>query len=71
MLLVALVGFWPAMVWHGAAGWIGVGIWLGCLLILFIIIDAIIHDRRVREHNAWVSGKPGQSLRRSTTGGMQ
>ena len=33
---VFIAGIWPSLVWHGAGGWIGMGVWWAFLLTILV-----------------------------------
>jgi hypothetical protein len=44
-VIVPLIGFWPAVVWHGAGGWIGSAVWL-LSAITVVAVVAIMRRKK-------------------------
>lgn len=40
-IILAVIGFWPTIVGHGAAGWIGVALWWMLVITVFAVLAVV------------------------------
>jgi hypothetical protein len=45
-VILAVIGFWPIAVWHGATGWIGVAAWWVAVILVIAVLGIVQQKKR-------------------------
>jgi hypothetical protein len=45
-IILAFIGFWPTVVWHGRAGWIGTAVWWAFCITVIIVLGAVKRKKK-------------------------